>query len=79
MMKEWLKLASREGAGTNGKAEKLWRVGKSEKVSFKERKKLIAGERKCFKRLERSRTDDYGGVVCVRTKDLRFIGKEFHK
>ena len=27
----------------------------------------------------RSRADDYGGVVCVGAKDLRFIGREFHK
>ena len=64
---DWLKRAGRE-AGKDGKAEKLWRVGKSEKVGFKARKKLTAGERKCFKRVERSRTDDCGGVVCVRSK-----------
>ena len=34
---DWLnlKLVGRERAGKDGKAEKLWRVGKSEKVSFK--------------------------------------------
>ena len=31
---DWLKLASQKGAGKDGKAEKLWRVGKSEKVGF---------------------------------------------
>ena len=31
----WLKLAVREGAGKDGRAEKLWRVGKSEEVGFK--------------------------------------------
>ena len=41
---DWIKLAGREGAGKNGKAEKLWRIGKSEEVGFKARKKLIAGE-----------------------------------
>ena len=42
---DWLKIAGREGAGKDGKAEKLWRVGNSEEVRFKARKKLIAGER----------------------------------
>ena len=65
---DWLKLAGRKEAGKNGKAEKLWRVGKSEKVGFKARKKLIAEERKWFKRVGRSRTDDCGGVVWVRSK-----------
>ena len=27
----------------------------------------------------RSRAGDCGGVVCVRAKDLRFNGREFHK
>ena len=31
----WLKLADREGAGKDERAEKLWRVGKSEEVGFK--------------------------------------------
>ena len=31
----------------------------------------------CFKRVEGSRDDDCGGVVCVRSK--RFIGRELHK
>ena len=30
-----------KGAGRNGRAGKLWRVGKSEEVGFKARKKLI--------------------------------------
>ena len=51
--KDWLKLAGREGAGKDGKAEILWRVGKSETVGFKARRKLVAGERKCFKRVRR--------------------------
>ena len=41
---DWLKQAGREGAGKDEKAEKLWRVGKSEEVGFKARKKLIARE-----------------------------------
>ena len=41
--KDSLKLAGREGAGKAGKAEKLWRVEKSEKVGFKSRKKLTDG------------------------------------
>ena len=32
---DWLKQAGREGAGKDGKAEKLWRVGKSEEVGFR--------------------------------------------
>ena len=66
--KDWLKLAGREGAGKDGKAEILWRVGKSEKVGFKARKKLIAGERKCSKRVGRSKISDWDGAVCVRSK-----------
>ena len=50
------------------KAEQLCRVGKIEKVGFKARKKLISRQRKCFKRVERSRTDDCGGVGCVGSK-----------
>ena len=66
--KDWLKLAGREGGEKVGKAERLWRVRKSEKVGFKAGKKLIAGERKCCKRVGRSRTSDCGGAVCVRSK-----------
>ena len=44
--KDMLKLAGRKGAGKDGEAEKLWKVGKSVKSGFKARKKLIAGERK---------------------------------
>ena len=37
-------------------------------------------ERESFTRVGRSRADDSGGVVCVSgAKDLRFIGREFHK
>ena len=75
----WLKLSGR-GAGKDGKADKLWKVGKSEEVGFKARKKLITRERECFTRVGRSRADDSDGVVCVSgAKDLRFIGREFHK
>ena len=38
----------------------------SQKVDFKARKKLIA--RECFKIVGRSRTDECGGVVYVRSK-----------
>ena len=64
----WLKLACRKGAGRHGRAEKLWRVGKSEEVGFKARKKLITRKRECSARMGRSRADDCGGVVCVRSK-----------
>ena len=57
-----------KGEGRNGRAEKLWRVGKSEKVGFKARKKLIARKRECSARVGRNRADDCGGVVCVRSK-----------
>ena len=43
-MRDWLKLVDREEAEKIGKAERLWRVRKSEKVGFKSRKKLIARE-----------------------------------
>ena len=64
----WLKLPVGKGAGRHGRAEKLWRVGKSEEVGFEARKKLITRERECSVRVGRSRADDYGGVVCVRSK-----------
>ena len=44
------------------------RVGKSEEVGFKARKKLITRKRECSARVGRSRPDDCGGVVCVRSK-----------
>ena len=34
-----------EGAGKDERAEKLWRVGKSEEVGFKARKKVITRKR----------------------------------
>ena len=33
-MKYWLELAGREGAGKDGKVEKLWRLGKSEENEY---------------------------------------------
>ena len=62
----------------DGKAEKLWRVGKSEEVGFKARKKLITRE---------SALHGWEGVELVTVvkwcvsgaKDLRFIGREFRK
>ena len=51
-------------------------------MSFKARKKLIARKRECSAREGRSRAGDCGRVVCVcvsGAKDLRFIGREFHK
>ena len=48
-MRDWLKLAGREGVEKVGKGEKLWRVGKTEKVSFKTRKKLIAERESALK------------------------------
>ena len=59
---------SREEAGKDGNAEKLWRVGKSEEVGFKARKKLITRKIECSERVRGSRADDCGGVVCVRSK-----------
>ena len=38
-----------KGAGKAGRAEKLWRVGKSEEVDFKARKTLITRERVLYK------------------------------
>ena len=57
-----------KGAGRHRRAEKLWRVGKSEEVSLKARKKLITRKRECSARVGRRRADDSGGVVCVRSK-----------
>ena len=78
-MKDWLKLANQERAGKYGRAEKLWRVGKSEKVGFKGHKKPIA-ERECalkgWERVEQLTVVEW----CVSgAKDLRFIGREFYK
>ena len=61
MMNDWLKLAGWEGAGKHGKGEELWMVGKSGKIGFNARKKLIVGD-KCFRRVERNATDDCGVV-----------------
>ena len=59
---------------------KLWRVGKSKEVSFKAQKKLITRKRECSGRVGRSRAGVCGGMVCVSgAKDLRFIGRKFHK
>ena len=46
MMRDWLKPAGREEAEKVGKAERLWRVRKSEYVGFKARNKLICGREK---------------------------------
>ena len=43
-------------------------IGKSEEVGFKARKKLITRKRERSARVGRSRANDYGGVVCVRSK-----------
>ena len=48
-------------------------------MGFKARKKLITRTRECSARVGRSRAGDCGGVVCVWSKDLRFIDREFHK
>ena len=66
----WLKLAGRErrSAERHGRAEKLWRVGESEEMGFKARKKLITRKRECSVRVGMSRADDCGGVVGVRSK-----------
>ena len=46
--------------------------------SFKARKKLITRKRECCARVGRSRADDWWSGV-FGAKDLRFIGREFHK
>ena len=55
-------------AGRHERAEKLWRVGKSEEVGFKARKKLITRKRECSARVGRSRAGDCSRVVCVRSE-----------
>ena len=57
-----------KGSGRNGKAEKLQRVGKSEEVGFKARKKLTTERRECSARVGSNRADDCSGVVCVRSR-----------
>ena len=76
---DWLKLAGREGAGKDGKVGKLWRVGKSEKVGFKARKKLIAGERSALKVWEGVELMTVVEWCVSESKDLGFIGREFNK
>ena len=49
-------------------------------MGFKTREKLIARKRECSARVGRSRAGDCSSVVCVSgAKELRFIGREFHK
>ena len=48
-------------------------------MGFKAREKLIARKRECSARLGRSRAGDCSRVVVSGAKDLRFIGREFHK
>ena len=62
----WLKLAGRERS--RKKREKLWIVEKSTEVGIKARKKLITRKRECSAMVGRSRADDCGGMVCVRSK-----------
>ena len=64
----WLKLAGRERSREKRESREVLRVGKSKDVGFKARKKLITRKRECSARVGRSRADDYGGVVCVRSK-----------
>ena len=53
-------------------------VIKSEKVGFMARKKLIAGERKCSKRVTRRRTGYSGEVrVCEERRILDFTVDSF--
>ena len=76
--KYWLNWPIGKGAGRNGRAEKLWRVGKSEKVGLRHDRNSLR-ERKSA--LQGWKGIDLMTVVkwCVSgAKDLRFIGREFH-
>ena len=66
----WLNWPVEKGAGRNGRAGKLLRVGMSKEVGLKARKKLIARkrERECSAREGRSRAGDCSRVVCVRSQ-----------
>ena len=64
----WLNWPVGKEAGRNGRAGKLWRVGKSKEVGFKARKKLITRKRECSARVGMSTAGDCGRVVCVRSK-----------
>ena len=64
----WLNWPVGKGAGRHGRVEELWRVGKSDEVGFKARKKLITRKIECSARVGRSRADDCRGVVYVRSK-----------
>ena len=81
----WLKLAVVKGAGRHGRADKLWRVGKSEEVCYDTRKKLITRKRERERESERERAlQGWEGVDLMTVvewcasgaKDLRFIGRK---
>ena len=74
----WLKWSVGKGEGKDVIAENLWRVGKSEKVGFKVRKKLITRD----SALQGCEGIELMTVVegCVSgANDLRYIGREFLK
>ena len=48
-------------------------------MGFKARKKLIARKRECFTRVEGVELETVVEWCVSRAKDLRFIGREFHK
>ena len=48
-------------------------------MGFKAGKKLIARKRECSARVGRSRAGDLVEWCVSGAKDLRFIGREFHK
>ena len=65
----WLKLAGRERSREKGESREIMDgMEKNEEVGFKARKKLITRKRECSAREGKSRADDCGGVVCVRSK-----------
>ena len=68
-----------KGAGKNGRAEKLWRVGKSEEVDFEAEKKLIPRERDALQGWEGVELMPVMEWCVSGANDLRFIGGEFHK
>ena len=85
----WLKLAGRERSRKDGRAEKLWTVGDSEKVGLRHERNILR-ERERERKREREResaSQEWEGVElmtmvewCVSgVNDLRFIGREFDK
>ena len=64
----WLKLVGRERSRETRESREILEGRKSTEVGFKARKKLVTKKKECSATVGRSRADDCGGVVCVRSE-----------